>query len=487
VEIAGGAGERRRGGGGPPGRAVDEEAGGADGDHGRRVVGDQRQGGGGAIARGVLGGGGDREGAVGAGREAIGIAGVDEGGGRRRGAVGVGELEQRDDGRGIELVGGDRGDLDGAADQGAGSRRRAEGDARRGLIEDRGAGVAEEERIVGVGEGAGEAQGVGDRQPGLVATAGAVVVDQARDGGGQGRARGAGVGVARRAAGGEGAAPVGGRRAARVDGRAQRELDPGAGGAIVLVVAVEGRDREIAAEVAGQGVRIDLLRGGPGGLGDVLGEERPGAEDQRRADLGGRRRLGLGQRGGRDALPGQPAEVAIEVIRDQGVGRDEVGVGAGSSSRVDERVGEVGDRADQAGRQIFEWIGVEQRGEAIGGVEDDEVAGGVVAEGAAASRDAEVARALAGGGREVAVGVGGQLGDAAAHGDGLAQVLEVIDGDPGADEGAVEGEEDAPTDRAVLIDRRVGTAIVGAGDQRRDGGGSGEERGARDHDDDLLG
>jgi hypothetical protein len=158
-----------------------------------------------------------------------------------------------------------------------------------------------------------------------------------------------------------------------------------------------------------------------------------------------------------------------------------------ASSRVDERVGEVGDRADQAGRQIFEGIGVEQRGEAIGVVEDDEVAGGVVAEGAAAGRDAEVARALAGGGREVAVGVGGQLGDAAADGDGLAQVLEVIDGDRGADEGAVEGEEDAPTDRAVLIDRRVGTAIVGAGDQRRDGGDGGEERGARDHDDDLLG
>jgi hypothetical protein len=88
----------------------------------------------------------------------------------------------------------------------------------------------------------------------------------------------------------------------------------------------------------------------------------------------------------------------------------------------------------------------------------------------------------------VAVGVGGQLGDAAADGDGLAQVLEVIDGDRGADEGAVEGEEDSPTDRAVLIDRRVGTAIVGAGDQRRDGGRGEHERSGEPwtHDGNLL-
>jgi hypothetical protein len=44
-------------------------------------------------------------------------------------------------------------------------------------------------------------------------------------------------------------------------------------------------------------------------------------------------------------------------------------------------VREVGDRRDQAGGQIFEEIGVEERGQLVGGVEDDRLAGGVVAEG----------------------------------------------------------------------------------------------------------
>jgi hypothetical protein len=180
-----------------------------------------------------------------------------------------------------------------------------------------------------------------------------------------------------------------GRETARRHRRAQRELDAGVGGAIVAVVAVERWGREVAAEIAGQRERVDLLRRGASGQGDVLGQERPGPEQKRRADLGGRRGLGRGEIGGGDPLPVQVAEVAIDMLGHERVGRDEVGVGAGLGAGVDERMDEVSDRRDQAGRQVFEAIDVEERGQPIGLIEDDRLAGGVVAERAAAGGDAE--------------------------------------------------------------------------------------------------